>query len=67
MLCKEAVSAQNQADVERIVSELRKALNEHIRYARVSLEVQAKIFIVHSRQVLKSMEEHLGEDDDVAA
>jgi hypothetical protein len=49
-LCKKAVSAHDEAEVERIVSELRTALNEHIRYARVSLQAQAKLFLVRSKK-----------------
>jgi len=43
-LCAEAIVAKDAADIERIVSELRKALNEHIELARNSLGAQATIF-----------------------
>jgi hypothetical protein len=43
-LCAEAVAAEDESDVERIVSELREALTEHIRCAKDSLVVQASLF-----------------------
>jgi len=39
-LCTEALAAQSQADVNRIIPELRAALEEHIRLAKASLEAQ---------------------------
>ena len=39
-LCTEALAAQTQSDVERIIPELRAALEEHIRLAKESLEGQ---------------------------
>ena len=39
-LCTEALAAQAEADVERIIPELRAALQEHVRLARASLEGQ---------------------------
>jgi len=47
-LCSEALSAKNQADVERIVRELRAALEEHIRLAKDSLEGQVNNIAVLS-------------------
>jgi hypothetical protein len=41
-LCAEALAAQTQADVDRIVPELRSAIEEHIRLAKDSLEVQVR-------------------------
>ena len=40
-LCAEAVRVTNHSDMERVVGELRAALDEHIRQAKVSLESQA--------------------------
>jgi hypothetical protein len=45
-LCTEALSAQTPADVDRIVPELRSALEEHIRLARNSLQAQASTLSV---------------------
>lgn len=39
-LCTEAIAAKTQADIERILPELRLALEEHVRLARTSLEGQ---------------------------
>lgn len=39
-LCTEALAAQTQSDVERIIPELRAALEEHVRLAKESLEGQ---------------------------
>ncbi len=39
-LCTEALAAKTQADVERIVPELRAALEEHIRLAKEALSGQ---------------------------
>jgi hypothetical protein len=39
-LCSEAIVAQTQSDVDRIVTELRAALEEHVRLAKQSLEGQ---------------------------
>jgi len=44
VLCAEAIAAKDEADIERIVAELRKAINEHIELARNSLGAQAAIF-----------------------
>ena len=40
-LCKELLAATKKAEVERILPELRAALEEHIRLAKDSLELQA--------------------------
>jgi len=42
-LCKEIVAATTKAEVEQILPELRAALEEHIRLAKDSLELQAKV------------------------
>jgi hypothetical protein len=39
-LCTEALAANTEADVERIIPELRAALQEHVRLAKASLEGQ---------------------------
>jgi len=39
-LCTEALAANTEAEVERIIPELRAALQEHVRLARTSLEGQ---------------------------
>jgi hypothetical protein len=39
-LCTEALAAKTQADVDRILPELRSALEEHVRLAKDSLEAQ---------------------------
>jgi hypothetical protein len=41
-LCKEILAATTKAEVERILPELRAALEEHIRLAKDSLGLQAK-------------------------
>ena len=41
-LCSAAVGAKSQADVERVLAELRAALEEHIQQAKQSLEEQAE-------------------------
>jgi hypothetical protein len=40
-LCTEALAAKTQADVDRIIPELRAALEEHVRLAKDSLRLQA--------------------------
>ena len=40
-LCGEAIAVKDDADVERVVNELRSALEEHIRLAKESLSAQA--------------------------
>ena len=40
-LCSEAIAVKDDADVERVVNELRSALEEHIRLAKESLSAQA--------------------------
>jgi hypothetical protein len=42
-LCSEAISVKNEGDVERVVPELRSALEEHIRLAKESLTDQAQV------------------------
>jgi hypothetical protein len=49
-LCSEAIAAEDESDVERIVSELRGAITEHIRCARASLVVQASLFANRTKQ-----------------
>jgi len=49
-LCAEAVAAEDESDVERIVSELREALTEHIRCAKASLTAQAGLFANRVKQ-----------------
>jgi hypothetical protein len=39
-LCTEALAAKTQADVDRILPELRSALEEHVRLAKESLGTQ---------------------------
>jgi hypothetical protein len=39
-LCTEALAAQTDADVERIIPELRASLHEHVKLAKASLEGQ---------------------------
>jgi len=43
-LCNEALAAKTPADMDRIVTELRAALDEHILLARTSLEEQLSNF-----------------------
>lgn len=40
-LCEEVIAAQSEADVNRILQELREALQEHVRLAKASLQSQA--------------------------
>jgi hypothetical protein len=40
-LCTEALAVKNQADVDRVIPELRAALEEHISLAKNSLGAQA--------------------------
>ena len=40
-LCREVLAAKTSADTERIIPELRAALEEHIRLAKDSLGAQA--------------------------
>jgi hypothetical protein len=40
-LCDEALTVRAQADLDRVVHELRAALEEHVRLAKASLEMQA--------------------------
>jgi len=40
-LCRDVLSAETEAEVERIIRELREALQEHLRLAKASLKKQA--------------------------
>jgi hypothetical protein len=40
-LCAEALTLTEQADIERVMTELRSAIEEHVRLARESLTAQA--------------------------
>ena len=40
-LCSEAITVKTKEDVERVLGELRSALEEHIRLAKLSLAAQA--------------------------
>jgi hypothetical protein len=42
-LCGKALAAKTEADVERIIPELRAALQEHVRLAKDSLEGQMSV------------------------
>jgi hypothetical protein len=42
-LCSEAVSAEGREDFDRVIAELRSALEEHIRLARESLQSRAGV------------------------
>jgi len=41
-LCTEVLSVKTQAEVDRVIPELRAALEEHISLAKESLELQAR-------------------------
>ncbi len=41
-LCLEALAAETVADIDRVLAELRAALDEHIRLAKDSLETYAR-------------------------
>lgn len=43
LLCEKISAATTKAEAERILPELRAALQEHIRLAKDSLELQAKV------------------------
>jgi hypothetical protein len=45
-LCTEAVAATSQADIDRIIPELRAAIEEHIRLAKISLTSQASTIAI---------------------
>ena len=50
-LCTEALTAKTQADIDRIIPELRSALEEHIKLAKESLEGQlTAITTINARQ-----------------
>jgi hypothetical protein len=53
-LCTEALGAKTRADIERVVTELRNALEEHILLAKQSLEVQVGNFPLLSKVARKS-------------
>ncbi len=42
-LCAEALAAKTEADVERILPELREALREHVQLAKSALEGQLSV------------------------
>ncbi len=42
-LCREAIAAKDESDVERIIVDLRAALAEHIQEAKAALEAQAAV------------------------
>jgi hypothetical protein len=44
VLLTQALAAKDAQDVERVLSELRRALHEHILHAKVSLASQASSF-----------------------
>jgi hypothetical protein len=50
-LCTEAITVRGSEDVERVIGELRSALELHIRLAKESLEVQASTFPVLNARV----------------
>jgi hypothetical protein len=45
-LCTQVLAAKTQSDVARIIPELRAALQEHIRLAKESLELQARSIVL---------------------
>ena len=47
-LCTEALAAKTPDDIERIVTELRAALEEHVRLAKDSIEGQLNKFALLS-------------------
>ena len=53
-LCTEALGAKTRADIERVVTELRNALEEHILLAKQSLEVQVGNFPLLPKVARKS-------------
>jgi hypothetical protein len=53
-LCTEALGAKTKADIERVVTELRIALEEHIHLAKESLEVQVGNFPLLTKVARKS-------------
>jgi len=40
-LCREVLSAETEAEAERVIPELREVLQEHLRLAKASLKKQA--------------------------
>jgi hypothetical protein len=53
-LCTEALAAKSEADVDRVIPELRAALEEHISLAKNSLEIQASTLAVLNGLVNKN-------------
>lgn len=59
-LCTEALAANTEADVERIIPELRAALQEHVRLAKASLEGQVStIALLDTSQSDRAVKEPL--------
>ena len=54
-LCSAAVEASSQADVERVLAELRAALEEHIQQAKHSLEGQAENIPISRHHLAKGL------------
>jgi len=48
-LCNEALAAKTPEDVERIVSELRSTLEQHIQHARESLKTQSTAISIREK------------------
>jgi hypothetical protein len=40
-LCSQAIACKTQEEIEQVITELRQALQEHIRMARENLTIQA--------------------------
>jgi RNA binding exosome subunit len=53
-LCNKAIEAKSKDDVERVITELRSALEEHIRLAKQSLSAQASAISVLSSKAQMS-------------
>ena len=59
-LCTEALAAGTEADVERIIPELRAALHEHVKLAKTSLEGQVSaIAALDTSQSARDLKEQL--------
>ena len=56
-LCTEALAAKTQSDVERVIPELRSALEEHIRLAKESLKAQVDNFAILDAQTTNGLPE----------
>ena len=52
-LCTEVLTVNSQADVDRVIPELRSALEEHISLAKDSLGVQASTIAILNRRAGK--------------